>query len=115
MLGLPHCGGGAAPGGWWRRVFADKGEQATNEMLRRPGRKCDATAGLQHTAHLRDGYIWPGRKHVAELADDDIKLAIRERQTLGVSLKPLGGTQPGYSSILTRNVEQGRRQVESRH
>ena len=84
-------------------------------MLRRPGRKCDATAGLQHTAHVRDGDIRPGRKHVTELADNDIKLAIREWKTFGVSLKPLRGSQPGYSRIFARNVEQSRRQVESRH
>jgi len=72
--------------------------------------RCDRRA-----AHFRDSNIRPGRKHVTELADNDIKLAIGEWKTFGVSLKPLRGSQPGYSRILARNVEQSRRQVESRH
>ena len=52
---------------------------------------------------------------MTELADNDIKLAIREWKTFGISLEPLRGSQPGYSRILARNVEQSRRQVESCH
>jgi hypothetical protein len=94
------------------RVLADEGEYSTGEVLRRPRRKRNSAAGLQHPAHFRDGDIRPGRKHVTELADNDIKLAIREWKTFGISLEPLRVSERGYSRILARNVEQSRRQVE---
>jgi hypothetical protein len=84
-------------------------------MLRRPGRKSDTAAWLQHPAHFRDGDVGSGRKHVTELAYNGIKLAIREWETFGVPLNPSSGSQRGYTRILPRNVEQGWRQVESRY
>jgi hypothetical protein len=52
---------------------------------------------------------------MTELAEDDVKLTIMERETFGVTLNPLRESELGYSGILTRNIEQSRRQVEPRH
>lgn len=80
-------------------------------MLRGPGRKCNATAWLEYPAHLRNGDFGTGRKHMAKLANDNIKPAIGDRQVLSVPLKPLN-VQVCYTRVLACYIEQGRREID---
>src|SRR5207253_9690129 len=76
----------------WRRrwhVAAYEDEAAPDEQFRRPGGEGDCATRLEDAQHFSSRHLGPRRKHVAELAEDDIKLRIRKGQRFGVAFAPI--------------------------
>ena len=89
-------------------------KQTAHKVLGRPCRECDATTGLQYSAHLRHGDIGPRGEHVTKLTEHDVKCCVGSGKTFGIAFQPSDIWQPGDPGVLTRHIEQCWSQVYAR-
>ncbi len=69
---------------------------------------------LQHSQHFRDGNFRPGRKNMAEFAQNNIEFHIAKRQLLDVTFMPLHFGARDVR-ILPRPFQQFRSEIEPRN
>ena len=89
-------------------------KQTAHKVLGRPCRECDATTGLQYSAHLRHGDIGPRGAHVTKLTQHDVKCCVATGKTFGVAFQPSDIWYPRDPGVLTGDIEQRWSQVHAR-